>query len=101
MRLVSAADFYASSVRSRFAGGAKAISALSPDVIMRPVDSSSLRRVGYCGADRTLRIEFKAGRVWDYLQVPLSEYEALMQADSLGRYFSSHIRNCFQSREVL
>jgi hypothetical protein len=76
-------------------------SMLTPGMTMRPVESSSLRRVGYSQASRTLRIEFKEGSVWDYLQVQPSEHEGLMQAGSHGRYFYSHIRNRFQSRKIL
>jgi hypothetical protein len=76
-------------------------STLAPGISMRSVTSSSLRRVGYNSMSRTLRIEFKEGSVWEYLQVPPSEYEGLLKAGSHGRYFSSHIRNHFQSRKIL
>jgi hypothetical protein len=81
-------------------GPAAGLSVPSPGMVMVPVKSSSLRRVGYIRHNRTLRIEFKEGSVWDYLQVPPSEHEGLMKANSHGKYFQVHIkRNCL-SRKV-
>ena len=73
----------------------------TPDMIMHPVESSSLRRVGYSEAGRTMKIEFKTGSIWEYLQVPPSEFESLLKAGSAGRYFHAYIRNRFQSRKIL
>ena len=73
---------------------------LTPDLTMRPVISSSLRQVGFNAMSRTLRIEFKTGSIWEYLQVPATEHEKLMKAESPGGYFHSHIRNRFQSRKI-
>lgn len=101
IRFMRVADFHAKTVGSPLSGLADGFSTLTPGMTMRPVESSSLRRVGYSQASRTLRIEFKEGSVWDYLQVPPSEYEGLMKAGSHGRYFYSHIRNRFQSRKIL
>jgi hypothetical protein len=101
IRFMRLADFRAKPVGSPLFGPANGFATLTPDVTMCPLESSSLRRVGYSQASRTLRIEFKEGSVWDYLQVPPSEHEGLMKAGSHGRYFHSHIRNRFQSRKIL
>jgi lysyl-tRNA synthetase class 2 len=100
IRFMSVADFCAKPIGSSLFGVPDDLSTLSLGVTMRPVESSSLRRVGYNSMSRTLRIEFKAGGVWEYLQVPRSEYEKLMKAESPGGYFYSHIRNRFQSRKI-
>jgi hypothetical protein len=100
IKFVRLADFPAKPVASPLFGSANGFATLTSDMTMRPVESSSLRRVGYNPANRTLRIEFKEVGVWEYLQVPPSEYEGLMKAGSIGRYFHAHIRNRFQSRKI-
>ena len=59
-----------------------------------PVESSALARVGY---DRdVLEVEFVNGSVYQYVGVPVWFYEALMTAQSRGRFFNEHIRNRYQ-----
>lgn len=65
-----------------------------------PVSSSNLRSVGYDPATRTLEIEFINGRIYQYSGVPQNVYEALMAAESHGRYFNGHIRGAFPYRQV-
>lgn len=52
-----------------------------------------MRSVGYDRRRHTLEIEFERGSVYRYLGVPAAEYEALRAAESLGAYFSEHIRD--------
>ena len=54
------------------------------------VNSSAIRAVGYDGS--TLTVEFHSGRVYDHPHVPYSVYAGLMQASSMGAYYSHHIR---------
>lgn len=59
----------------------------------QPVSSSNLKSVGYDRDRRVLEIEFQNGRVYRYHDVPPEEYEELMKAPSLGRYFIANIRD--------
>ena len=63
------------------------------------VTSSNLRSVGYDPASRILEIEFKNG-VYQYADVPLEVYEALMAAASLGRYFAQHIKDAYPASKI-
>jgi KTSC domain len=56
----------------------------------KPVDSSMLASVGYDPSSQTLELEFQDGAIWQYLNVPESEFTSLMASDSLG----THTRNC-------
>jgi hypothetical protein len=60
-----------------------------------PVSSSNLRSVGYDPSTATLEIEFNSGGVYQYSGVPVHVYDSLMNSGSLGRYFSSHIRDVY------
>ena len=59
------------------------------------VVSSNLKSVGYDPKGQVLEMEFQNGRIYQYHQVPREEYEALMAAPSLGRYFLDNIREVY------
>ena len=59
-----------------------------------PVTSTMIRAVGYDAETKSLEIEFnKGGAIWLYSEVPAEEHDALMKADSLGKYFLSRIKD--------
>lgn len=64
------------------------------------VESSNLASVGYDAQTQTLEIEFNHGGVYQYFDVPESEYEALMSASSHGSYFSANIRNDYEYQKL-
>lgn len=61
------------------------------------VQSSNLHSVGYDPEGKTLEIEFRSGAVYQYKDVPLNIYRALMAASSKGKYFNSYIRDSYQT----
>jgi KTSC domain len=62
---------------------------------MRPVHSSLLEAAAYHSQRATLELAFRTGAVYCYLGVPAQTYQQLLQAPSKGKYFNTHIRNCF------
>lgn len=64
------------------------------------VNSSNLKSVGYDETRETLEIEFLHGDVYRYFDVPKSEYEALMKANSHGKYFVAHIKDNYMFEKV-
>ena len=62
-------------------------------MIRTPVASSNLVSVGYDPNSKTLEIEFKQGRVYQYFGVPAYIFRSLMQAPSKGEYFNAHLRD--------
>jgi hypothetical protein len=66
---------------------------------MTAVQSSDLRAVGFDWSG-TLTIEFHSGGVYEYYGVPRSEYAALMNASSHGKYFHAHIKNRYSCRRI-
>lgn len=55
--------------------------------------SSLVKEVGHDGKD--LYITLVPNRKYKYENVPTSEYEKLLKADSLGQYFNCHIRDYY------
>lgn len=66
-----------------------------------PLDSSMLDRIRYDQNSKTLEIEFKGGRVYQYFNVPLHVFEGLRSAvDSHGKYFNAHIKGQYRYDHV-
>lgn len=59
----------------------------------QPIDSSSLKSVGYDASAQTLEVEFNHGAVYVYKGVPQDVFEELKAAESKGRFFNSNIRD--------
>ena len=57
-----------------------------------PVVSSNLASVGYDESSQTLEVTFKNGATYAYSRVPASEHDALMRADSHGKYLNAYIK---------
>jgi hypothetical protein len=64
------------------------------------VNSSNLKSVGYDPKTKTLEIEFKSAATYQYYDVPKSEYDALMAANSHGVYFSGYIKPNYRWQRV-
>ncbi len=60
------------------------------------VASSNLASVGYDEDTETLEVEFQNGSVFQYHGVPAETHKQLIQAGSVGRFFSSNIRKTFE-----
>jgi hypothetical protein len=64
------------------------------------VASSNIKSVGYDPRRQRLEVEFVGGKVYEYEGVPLEQYQALMDAGSVGGYFSSNIKNDYACNRV-
>lgn len=56
------------------------------------LDSSSVASAGYDPAERVLEVEFVNGGVYQYLDVPGTEYEGFRQAESKGHFLNTEIK---------
>ncbi len=62
----------------------------------QPVESRLIRSVGFDAAQSILEVELvESGRVYRYYDVPYSEFEELMEAESKGTYFNDHVRDLY------
>ena len=66
----------------------------------QPVDSTNLRSVGYEAEQQILEIEFTSGSVYQYFNVPVAVYEALMAASSKDTYHSQWIKYNFRYARI-
>jgi hypothetical protein len=65
------------------------------------LDSEALVAVHYDERRSRLRATFReTGKTYVYEDVPQAVYAALLEADSAGAYFNTHIRDCYRFREA-
>jgi hypothetical protein len=64
------------------------------------VNSSNITSIGYNPKTQILEIEFHSGGVYRYYSVPNSEYQALMNASSHGKYFDQNIKKTYQYSKI-
>tara|TARA_R110002110_G_scaffold41633_2_gene131884 strand:- start:859 stop:1074 length:216 start_codon:yes stop_codon:yes gene_type:complete len=57
------------------------------------VTSSMLSSIGYDKDEEILEIKFANGSLYRYEGVPPNEYYDLIQADSVGKHFTQHVKN--------
>ena len=72
----------------------------TPSIERKPISSSDLASVGYDERMRVLEIEFRSGGIYRYLDVPREVFDALLAAESKGRFFAARIRNQFRFQLV-
>jgi hypothetical protein len=56
--------------------------------------------IGAVGHSRVLEIRFESGRVYQYYDVPMDIYEAMLEAPSKGKFFNANIRGKFPYQEI-
>lgn len=57
-----------------------------------PVSSSNIVSVGYDDAGAVLEVEFRQGRVYQYLDVQRGLFDGLMSAGSLGGFLNDNVK---------
>jgi len=66
-----------------------------------PVKSTVIASVGYDPDSNTMDVEFRTGRLYRYFLITPQVHTALMNAESIGRYFNAEIRDRFPCREIV
>lgn len=64
------------------------------------VQSGMLASVDYNEAEQELIVEFNNGGEYKYSGVPKETYEALINAESVGKYFIANIKSSFPAEKL-
>lgn len=64
------------------------------------VNSSSIKSVGYDSDNSILAIEFHNGSIYHYHDVPSSEFDNLIKAESIGKHASANIYNRYDFEKM-
>jgi hypothetical protein len=67
---------------------------------MPHVESSAISSADHCPRAGTLIITFLSGRRYAYFDVPRSEYEALLAAESKGTFVNARIKPRYRYEEL-
>lgn len=64
------------------------------------VTSSNIDSIWYSSEDSILEIEFLDGSVYHYFDVPSSEHDWIMSADSHGSYLHQNIKEKYKYEKI-
>ena len=65
-----------------------------------PLESRVITAAAHRADAGQLYLRFQKGKIYRYFECPRSVYNALLAAESKGRYFAQHIRNGFRCERV-
>lgn len=65
------------------------------------VTSSNIKSIWYDKEHLTLEVEFNNETVYQYLEVPESEFQWIMNADSHGKYLNSNIKPFYDFKQII
>jgi hypothetical protein len=61
----------------------------------KSVESSNILSIGYDYITMILEVEFKYSGIYHYSEVPQEIYDALMTANSKGKYLNANIKGVY------
>ena len=64
------------------------------------VSSSNVVSVGYDAGSSTLEVEFKDGSIYQYHSVPSEHFDAMLSAESVGKYLNANIKHKYRYTKV-
>jgi hypothetical protein len=71
------------------------------EIEMKNLSSSQIKSIGYDIDLGDMYVEFNNGKVYKYVDVPEWTYNALLRADSPGKFFHGEIKNHFDYENVM
>ena len=70
------------------------------NVEMKPVSSSNVSSVGYDADQARLYVEFTSGATYLYRGVERETYNALLAAESIGKFLAAQIKGKYAYEQV-
>lgn len=69
-------------------------------MIRTAVRSTEIAIVGYDENSKLLEVAFRNGSVYHYEGVTQKTYQEMIQAESVGSFFASHVKNSFPYKKL-
>jgi hypothetical protein len=66
----------------------------------QPLESKMFLSAAYDVKSQILYLRFRSGDVYRYFGFPEHQYPEFLNAESRGRYFLNHIRDCFRHERL-
>jgi hypothetical protein len=67
---------------------------------MQEIDSSAIAAAGYDAEQQILRLAYRGGETYDYLDVPPEEFSSFMSAPSRGTFANKILKPNYEYRKV-
>lgn len=99
-RLVIAALLSTNLLQSAPSSETAAVSTISAIGSRTQLHSSVLLAVAFSESKKILELEFRSGSIFQYLDVPPSVYQDLLNAESKGRFYNRRIKKHYKSQKV-
>ena len=64
-------------------------------------ESSMIQKCLYNFTTQTLKVKFKSGQLYEYLNVEPTVYDSMCTAESTGKFFIEHIKNKYEFSQLL
>ena len=64
------------------------------------VKSSYIDAISYNEEAKELKVQFKNGATWSYVDVPPAIHVSLLLAESTGKYFAKEVKGVFSGRKI-
>jgi len=68
---------------------------------MTTVTSSNIHAIGYDASRMTLAVHFRNGAIWHYPGAWQALYDGFARAESIGKFFNTHIKGKFTGAEKM
>jgi len=72
----------------------------SPVLTHKVENSSQIAEIRYNTESKTLEVDFKTGKTYEYYEVPKDVFEDVRLAESAGKFFNSYIKSNFQYKQI-
>lgn len=67
---------------------------------MQTIASSMVQQVGYSTEERKLYVRFNGGALYSYDDVPADQFDALLKAESAGKYINASIKPHYTATRI-
>jgi hypothetical protein len=67
---------------------------------MVKVNSSTISEIGYDAQRSVMIVKFKTGAVYEYLEVPQSIYDFVINADSVGKALNAEVKGVYEYQQL-
>jgi hypothetical protein len=64
-------------------------------------ESSMIQKCLYNFTTQTLKVKFKSGQLYEYLNVEPTTYDSMCNADSTGKYFIENIKGKYEYSQLI
>jgi hypothetical protein len=67
---------------------------------MVKVNSSTISEIGYDAQRSVMSVKFKTGAIYEYLEVPQSIYDFVINSESVGKALNAEVKGVYEYQQV-